>query len=120
MRILALAAAASMSLAPAVTMADDICPVNSELVGGACQCAEGFVLGAAGACIPTAGSSGVAGGVEAGETANLPILSKIPKEALIIGGLVILAGVIIGIAAASNGKSNGAGSTTGTNAVAVD
>lgn len=105
MRLLALAAAASMSLAPTLSMAQS-CPENSTLKDGVCVCAEGFALNAVGLCVPPGPDVVVA--VDAGAVAPgpLPILSSIPPGAIIVGGLVILAGVIIGIAAASGGTAN--------------
>lgn len=112
MRILALAAAASMSLAPTLTMAQS-CPANAVLSGNICVCAEGFTVGGGGACVP-ANVPDVVVAVDAGTTADLPILSTIPPEAIVVGGLVILAGIIIGIAAGSDDDSTSTSTTTTT------
>lgn len=116
MRIFALAAAVSMSLTPAMTMAQgSACPANSVLSEGACVCAEGFALGPAGSCLSTAAPDVVVA-VDSGELAGVPLMSKIPPEAFVVGGLVILAGVIIGIAAASDDDAAGGTTTTTTTA----
>lgn len=114
MRILALAAAASMSLAPTLTMAqNDTCPENSVLQGGACVCADGYALGAGGVCLASGGEPDVVVAVDPGQTAGLPILEEIPPGAIVVGGLVLLAGAIIGIAAASD-DDDGTPTTTTT------
>ena len=114
MRLLALAAAASMSLAPNLVMAQAACPANAVLSGGVCVCADGFTLGAGGACVSTAAPDVVVA-VDAGTTARggLPVMGDIPPGAVVVGGLVLLAGVIIGIAAASD-DDDAAGTTTTT------
>ena len=114
MRIFALAAAVSMSLTPAVPMAQ-ACPENAVLSGGICVCADGFALAPGGNCISTAAPDVVVA-VDSGQLAGVPLMSKIPPEALVIGGLVILAGVIIGIAAASDDDAAGGTTTTTTTA----
>ena len=103
-----------MSLTPAMTMAQGAaCPENSVLSGGACVCADGFALGPAGNCLSTAAPDVVVA-VDSGQLAGVPLMSQIPPEALVIGGLVILAGVIIGIAAANDDDAAGGTTTTTT------
>jgi hypothetical protein len=114
MRILALAAAASMSLAPTLTMAQtDTCPENAELQGGACVCSSGFILGPGGACTAAGGEPTVVA-VDPGTTSGLPIFEEIPPGAIVVGGLVLLAGAIIGIAAASDDDDGTTTTTTTT------
>lgn len=113
MRILALAAAASMSLAPTLTMAQqDVCPPNASLEAGVCVCAQGFTLGPGGACVSSAVPDAVVA-VQTQPAADLPILGAIPPGAIVVGGLVLLAGVAIGIAAAHD-DDDAAGTTTTT------
>lgn len=113
MRFLSLAAAAAMSLAPTLAMAQSGCPANAVLRDSVCVCADGFMLVASGACVASAPTTTVA--VESGTTAasGLPVLGEIPPGAAVVGGLVVLAGVAIGIAAASD-DDDSAGTTTTT------
>lgn len=116
MRILALAAAASMSMAPTLTMAQSACPPNAVLQGGVCVCAEGYMLTSDGTCESTDREAVVA--VDAGGTAGLPVMGEIPPGAIVVGGLVLLAGVAIGIAAASDDDDSSGTTTTTTTTVA--
>ena len=111
MRILALAAAASMSLAPTLTMAQSACPQNAVLQGGVCVCTQGYMRTEGGSCESSDPETVVA--VDAGGTAGMPVLGEIPPGAIVVGGLVLLAGVVIGIAAASD-DDDSAGTTTTT------
>jgi len=120
MRIIALAAAASMAFGPSLSMAQTGCPANAIYRDSVCVCADGYSL-VSGACVADApvaegdvSSEGEAStpaeaqttaAVEAGGVAELPVLGSIPTGAIIVGGLVVLAGVAIGIAAASSGSS---------------
>jgi hypothetical protein len=115
MRILALAAAASMSLAPTLAMAQqNTCPVNAVMEGDVCVCSSGFILGPGGACVAAGGSPDAVVAVDPGTTAGLPIFEEIPPGAIVVGGLVLLAGAIIGIAAASDDDDGTTTTTTTT------
>lgn len=109
MKTLALAAAAAMSLAPTLSMAQSACPANAVMQNGACACVSGYELGAGGACVPMAASQSATGG-----TATVPVMDTIPTGAIVVGGMVILAGVVIGIAAAGSDSSSGTTTTTTT------
>lgn len=122
MRILALAAAASMSLVPTLSMAQTGCPANAILRDSACVCADGYSLAADGACVSnvsaeggeTIGATETTVAVESGGTAGLPVLGSVPPGAAVVGGLVVLAGVAIGIAAASSDSTSDVTTTTTT------
>lgn len=112
MRFLALAAAASLTLAPTLPLAQQgVCPQNAIQRGNTCFCAPGFLLSDTGACVVSGPDVKLA--VQPGGSAGrpLPILSTIPADAIIVGSLVILGGMIIGIAATSGGTPT---TTTGT------
>jgi len=117
MRIIALAAAASMAFGPTLSMAQTGCPANAIYRDSVCVCADGYSL-MSGSCVSNAPAEGetpaetevpaeaqTTAAAESGGLANLPVLGSVPTGAVIVGGLVVLAGVAIGIAAASSGSS---------------
>lgn len=117
MRIVALAAAASMAFGPTLSIAQTGCPANAIYRDSVCVCADGFSL-VSGSCVSTTPTEGEApteaqapaeaqttAAAESGGLSNLPVLGSVPTGAVIVGGLVVLAGVAIGIAAASSGSS---------------
>jgi len=111
-RVIAFVAAASVAFGSTVTMAQIACPANAVYRDSVCICADGFSL-VSGSCIssaliaeepqaPTGGETTAS--VESGGHANLPVLGSMPAGAVIVGGLVMLAGIAIGVAAASGGS----------------
>ena len=113
MRILALAAAASLSLAPALGAAQGTCPANSVLQGGACVCADGFTLGAGGACVTPQPDAIVA--VDTGGVAEAGMFGNIPEEAIALGALAALAAIGLGLALSDDDDATSTTTTTTTN-----
>src|SRR5690625_1518715 len=116
MRVIALAAAASMAFGPTLSMAQTGCPANAIYRDSVCVCADGYSL-VSGSCVSNTPVEGetpaetppaeaqTTAAVESGGLSNLPVLGSVPTGAVIVGGLVVLAGVAIGSAAASSGSS---------------
>lgn len=55
------------------------------------------------------------GGISQTGTEGLPVLGTIPTGAIVVGGVVILAGVAIGVVAASDSGSDSVAVSTSTN-----
>lgn len=112
MKILALAAAASLSLSSTVTMAQMACPPNAVLNGGgACECAPGFTLGEGLQCVQPQADVVVA--VDPGETAvTSGLLGDIPPAAAAAGVAAIVAGVALGLALSDDDDSTSTTTTT--------
>lgn len=109
MRMVALAAALATAVTPALSMAASCGPQEVTGSNGACVCKQNYARNAGGQCVAA---------VQPGETAPGPAngTGGIPKGAIAVGGVVLLVGAAIGIAAGSGGDNDAVPttSTTGT------